>query len=169
MNKVRVLRRLFAATAVLAMMTSGTAALADDDEYDDDESVQVMPFGYGAYGGMNMMTRPIDTNLDGSVSASEASAHASIGFSLFDGDEDGQISQDEYLDSAPSAMPMGRRNVERLYANRTARFAEMDADGDTNVTLAEFMAAAQASFEAADGNSDGTVTVWEFRAQRNPF
>lgn len=168
MNKVRVLRRLFAATAVLAMVASGTAALADDDENDDD-SVQMMPFGFGNFGGMNMMMRPVDTNLDGIVSASEASAHASMSFSLFDGDEDGQISQDEYLDSAPSAMPMGRRNVDRLYTNRTARFAEMDADSDTNVTLAEFMAAAQASYEAADGNGDGTVTVWEFRAQRNPF
>ena len=73
------------------------------------------------------------------------------------------------MDSAPSAMPMGRRNVERLYVNRTGRFKEMDADGDGDVTLAEFMAEAQASYEAADADKDGKVTVWEFRAQQNPF
>jgi len=37
------------------------------------------------------------------------------------------------------------------------------------VTLAEFMAKAQASYEAADTNGDGTITVWEYRAQQNPF
>jgi hypothetical protein len=149
--------------AAIAMIV-GTAALADDDS---DNQVQIMPLGN--FAGMNMMVRPIDTNADGIVSASEASQHASAGFALFDGDGDSQISEDEYLDSAPFAMPRGRRNVERLFVNRIARFDAMDVDGDDNVTLAEFMAAAQASFEAADTNDDGNVTVWEFRAQRNPF
>ncbi len=88
---------------------------------------------------------------------------------MFDSDEDGQISEDEYLDSAPTAMPRGRSNTERLYVNRIARFKTMDADGDTHVTLAEFMATAQENFEAADANNDGNVTVWEFRAQQRPF
>lgn len=154
-----------AAMATIAALATGTPTFADDDDTND--QVQMMPFG--VYGGMNMMARAIDTNGDGLVSASEASQHASAGFAMFDGDDDGQISQDEYLDSAPSGLPRGRRNVERLYLNRTARFEAMDADSDMNVTLAEFMAAAQASFEAADTNNDGNVTVWEFRAQQNPF
>ena len=76
---------------------------------------------------------------------------------------------DEFLDSAPAAMPMGRRNQERRYVNRTARFKAMDGDGDDTVTLAEFMSKVQANYDAADANADGKVTIWEFRAQRNPF
>lgn len=172
MTKDLTFRALFAATTVVAALAAGTAALADDDSDDDrydDDRVQVMPFGFGGYGGMNMMAQPIDRDADGIISASEASQHASAGFALFDGDGDSQITEDEYLDSAPSGMQMGRRNVERLYLNRAARFSAMDADGDTNLTLAEFMASAQSSYEDADANGDGTVTVWEFRAQQNPF
>lgn len=164
------IRGFAAATAVLAVLFSGTAVLADDDEENgNDDMVQIMPLGFGNYGGMNMMALPIDENADGIVSASEASQHASIGFALFDGDEDGQISEDEYLDSANPRMSRGRRNVERLFVSRVARFKAIDADGDTNVTLAEFMTNAQVSYEAADANSDGIISVWEFRAQQNPF
>lgn len=151
--------------ALIAAMASGTATFADDDN----DMKQPLAFGFGGYAGMHMMAPPIDTDADGIVSASEASEHASAGFAVFDADGDSRISLDEYLDSAPFAMPMGRRNVERLYANRTARFNAMDADGDGNVTLAEFMDTVQASFEAADANRDGAVTVWEFRAQQSPF
>lgn len=163
------IRCLVAVTALMAAMTTGTLVLADSDDINDD-MVQVMPFGYGTYeGGMGMMARLVDTNADGIVSAAEASTHASAGFVLFDTDRNDQVSEDEYMDSTPTTIPMGRRIVERLYVNRTARFKAMDADGDGNVTLAEFMAKAQASYEAADANKDGAVTVWEFRAQQNPF
>jgi EF hand domain-containing protein len=164
------MRGVVAASAVITALIAGTAALADpDDDSRDDDRVQIMPLGIGTYGGMNMMARPIDSNSDGIVSAAEASQHASIGFALFDRDDDGQISEDEYLDGASSAMPMGRRNVERRFVNRIARFKSMDTDTDTNVTLSEFMANVQANYEAADANGDGNVTVWEFRAQQNPF
>ncbi|MGB4113011.1 MAG: EF-hand domain-containing protein [Yoonia sp.] len=171
MSNYTTIRGFVAATALMSALVSGTAALADDDERDSDDSAQVMPFGYGAYGGMNMMTLPIDANSDGIVSASEASQHASAGFSLFDNDGDGAISEDEYLDKAASASTVsrGRRNLERLFLNRIARFKDIDSDGDESVTLAEFMAKAQASYEAADTNGDGTITVWEYRAQQNPF
>ncbi|MGO4910167.1 hypothetical protein ACEN2J_17775 [Pseudorhodobacter sp. W20_MBD10_FR17] len=164
------MRGLMAATTVIAALATGSAVLAGSDSEIDDMA-QMMPYGYGPYGsgGMGMMALPVDTDGDGMVSAAEASTHASAGFAQFDADGDGQISEDEYMDSAPSAMPMGRRNVERLYANRTERFKALDADGNGDVTLAEFMAKAQAAFEAADADKDGKVTVWEFRAQQNPF
>lgn len=170
MPKYISIRGLVAATTVMAALATGTVVLADGDSENDD-MMQVMPLGYGPYGsgGMGMMARPVDTDGDGFVSAAEASTHASVGFAQFDADGSGQINEDEYMDSAPSSMPMGRRNVERLYVNRAARFKDMDADSDGNVTLAEFMAKAQASYEAADANKDGKVTVWEFRAQQNPF
>jgi len=163
------MRSLMAVTTVIAALATGSTVLAgSDSEYDD--MMRMMPYGYGPYGGgMGMMARPVDTDGDGIVTAAEASTHASAGFAQFDADADGQISEDEYMDGAPSAMPMGRRNVERLYVNRTERFKAMDADGNGDVTLAEFMAKAQASYEAADADKDGKVTVWEFRAQQNPF
>ena len=169
----------FAAAAVLmAALSVGTAGLAEESA-DSDDVMRVFPFDFGGFGpfgaGARAMTRPIDTNQDGLVSASEASQHASTGFALFDSDGDDQITEDEYMDSAPQAMSMlmlmsmGRRNTERLYVNRIARFAAMDADGDAVITLAEFMAKAQASYEAADTNDDANVTVWEFRSQQSPF
>jgi len=163
------LRSFAAASAMMVVLFSGTAALADDDEDNNDAMAQVMPFGFGNFGSMHMMALPIDQNADGIVSEAEASQHASTGFALFDGDEDGQISEGEYLDSATPPMFRGRQNVERLFVNRKARFNAMDADGDTTVTLAEFMAHAQTSYEAADANANGVVSVWEFRAQQNPF
>lgn len=163
------LRSFAAASAMMVVLFSGTAVLADDDEDNNNAMAQVMPFGFGNFGGMHIMALPIDQNADGIVSEAEASQHASTGFALFDGDEDGQISEDEYLDSATPPMFRGRQNVERLFVNRKARFNAMDADGDTQVTLAEFMAHAQTSYEAADANADGVISVWEFRAQQNPF
>lgn len=169
MSNYTTIRGFVAATAIMTALVSGTAVWADEDERDSDDSAQFMPFGYGSYGGMNMMTLPIDADSDGIVSASEASQHASAGFSLFDSDGDGAISEDEYLDKAASPMSRGRRNLERLFVNRIARFKDMDSDSDESVTLAEFMAKAQASYTAADTNGDGTITVWEYRAQQNPF
>ena len=163
------MRGLMAATTVTAALTTGSAALAGGDSENDD-MMQMMPYGYWPYGGgVGMMARPVDTDGDGMVRAAEASRHASTGFAQFDADGDGQISEDENMDSAPSVTPMGRRNVERLYVNRAGRFKAMDADGNGDVTLAEFMAKAQASYEAADADKDGKVTVWELHAQQNPF
>ena len=157
------MRRFIAAMTMVTAVVSGNAVLADDDEI-----AQFVPFGYGMRNAP-MMTIQVDTNDDGIVSASEASQHANAGFILFDSDGDNQITEDEYMDSAPVGMPVGRRVTERLYVNRTERFKGMDADGDGHLTLAEFMAKAQQSYEAADGNGDAVVTVWEFRAQQNPF
>ena len=195
------MRSLMAVTTVIAAMATGSAGVAGSDSENDDKvqmvpygygpygggmgmmgrlfdsdgddigsMFQMMPYGYGPYGGgMGMMSRPIDTDGDGIVSAEEASTHASSGFAQYDADDDGQISEDEYMDSASLAMPISRRNVERRYVNRTERFKGMDADGNGDVTLAEFVAKAKESYDAADADKDGKVTVWEFRAQQNPF
>ena len=81
---------------------------------------------------MGLVARPVDTNADGIVSAAKASTHASDGIAQFDADADGQISEDEYLDSAPSSSPTGHRNVERLYVNRSSQFKAFDADSDSD-------------------------------------
>ena len=77
-----------------------------------------------------------------------------------------------------NAMKVGANEDGRVTASEaslhaSARFSlidpDGDADGDAQVTLAEFMTNAQATYEAADNNGDGKVTVWEFRAQQKPF
>ena len=158
----------------MAVFANVPAAFADDDSNENDDMMQMMPLGSGLYGGgmggYFLFARPIDTDNDGLISASEASLHASENFAVFDGDGDNMISEDEYLDNAPTkSLASGRRNTERLFANRVARFKTLDTDADGNVSLAEFIANSEASFGAADINGDGKVTVWEFRAQQNPF
>jgi hypothetical protein len=53
-----------------------------------------------------------------------------------------------------------------MQANKEARFGEMDADKNGSVTKAEFLAAAQAHFKAADQDGDGQVNPWEYRRGR---
>lgn len=168
------LRNLSVVTTVAVALAAAGAVSADSDDDDDalrPQTLQMMP-GYGLYGrGMApyAMMGAVDRNGDGIVTSSEASQHASLGFALFDTDDDGELAENEYLDRIPAMMPMGRRNTERMFANRAARFKAMDRDDDGTVTLAEFMSQMQARFEAADTDGDGTVTVWEFRAQRRSF
>ncbi len=163
------MRVLVAAVAVMAAVTTGTGVLAQEDDDDYEGMMQFRPFWGQQYGGWGMMAQPIDTDGDGFVTASEASAHASVVFALLDGDGDDMISEDEFADGGRGSMPMFHHNVKRFYVNRTARFKALDGDGDGTVTLAEFMAKAQASHESADTDKDGKVTVWEFRAQQKPF
>ena len=167
------IRRLIFTTLLIAA-ASGAAVQAQESSEDDDDNITLMtPFGFGRFGpgmgSMAMMSYPVDIDGDGFVSAAEASRHATVSFALFDVDGDQTLTQDEFLDSAFVAMPLGRPSTERLYVNRRARFAELDTNGDGTVTRAEFVNRAQLSFEAADADGNGRVTVWEFRAQQNPF
>ena len=172
MPTIDVIRRLILAT-LLVTAASGAAVQAQETSDDDDDIALVTPFGFGRFapgmGSMALTSYPVDVDGDGFVSAAEASRHAATTFALFDADSDDTLTEDEFIDSAFVAMPMGRRNTERLYVNRRARFAELDTNGDGTVTRAEFINRAQLAFEAADVDGNGQVTVWEFRAQQNPF
>lgn len=166
------IRRMIFATLVV-VAASGAAVQAQESSDDDDDITLMTPFGFGHFGpgmgSMAMMSYPADVDGDGFVSAAEASRHAATTFALFDVDGDEALTEDEFIDSAFVAMPMGRRNTERLFVNRRARFAELDANGDGAVTRAEFISRAQLAFESADTDGNGQVTVWEFRAEQNPF
>ena len=150
--------------ATVIVLSAGTAAAADEER---SNQIQARPIS--GIGPANMLSCQLDMDADGIVSPSEASLHASALFVLLDHDGDDQISEDEYLASAPATLSRGRRAVERQFLNRLVRFANMDRNSDTKVTLAEFITAAESGFEMADTNSDGMVTVWEFHAQRMPF
>lgn len=172
MFKHDAIRRLILATLLVAG-ASGAAVQAQESSDDDDDITLTTPFGFGrvgpGMGSMAMMSNPVDVDGDGFVSAAEASRHAAVSFALFDADADDALTEDEFIDSAFFTMPMGRLNTERLFVNRRARFAELDTNGDGAVTRAEFINRAQLAFEAADTDGNDRVTVWEFRAQQNPF
>ncbi len=81
----------------------------------------------------------------GVVAADEAAARLERRFYFLDADDDGVLSEDEFI-YAPRRRDAGLLAVDprwqRRHKRRHERFAEMDADGD------------------------GTVTVWEFRSLR---
>ncbi|WP_439155372.1 hypothetical protein [Yoonia sp.] len=164
------IRRFMLAALLVTAAAGGAAVHAQEASDDDDDMMPVTPFGFGpGIGGMALMSYPVDVDGDGLVTAAEASRHAAISFALFDVDGDDALTEDEFIDSAFVAMPMGRRGTERLFVNRRARFAALDANGDGTVTRAEFINQARTAYDAADADGDAAVTVWEFRAQRNPF
>lgn len=161
MKRTVTLTALFAACVALA-----SPALADDDN-----------FGWRGWGwrdgpgpGMMMMMGrmgAIDTNDDGIISDDEAAAQVEAVFAAMDGDDDGELTVEEYM-----SVRMGPRwgyNPERqklMQERKKARFAEMDTDKNAKVSKAEFILAGKARFEAADSDKDGKITPWEFRAQR---
>ena len=53
----------------------------------------------------------------------------------------------------------------RIQAQHTARFAAKGGDGDGKVTMAEFLLAEMAQYDAADTDGAGKVTPWELRGQ----
>lgn len=88
------------------------------------------------------------------------------GFAAADVDGDGRLSREEFLlarldANARASGPKARREAGR---RRVALFKALDADGDGVVGRDEFMAAGAAHFAERDGDADGAVTVWEFRA-----
>lgn len=141
------------------------------------------PFGFGNRsgpgwsqgGGMGwgMMGQPgrgrhmmIDANDDGAISAEEAASEADEVFTTMDGDDDGNITKEEYM-----AVRMGPQmgfNAERqatMQKQKEARFKDMDASADGKVSKAEFLEAAKTHHASADADKDGKVTPWEHRRQ----
>jgi hypothetical protein len=83
-----------------------------------------------------------------------------------DGDEDGALVADEFGAGRMGMMrPMNPFRNPQMQEMHAARFAGKDGDGDGKVTMAEFLTAEKAQYDAADADSDGKVTPWELRAQ----
>ena len=111
----------------------------------------------------------IDLNDDGRISDAEAASAAEDVFLAMDADDNGEITKDEYM--AVRMGPGTGWNSERqaqMQAQKEARYAELDTDGDGKVTKAEFLDTAKAHHAAADDDGDGTVSPWEHR-RRNWF
>ncbi len=122
----------------------------------------------GERGGM-MMGRfgTIDSNDDGIISDDEAAAQVEIVYTMMDADEDGELTEEEYM--AVRMGPGQGLNAERqkvMQERKKARYTEMDTDKSGKVSKVEFITAGKARFTAADADKDGKVTPWEMRAQR---
>jgi hypothetical protein len=124
---------------------------------------QGMGQGYGMGPGQGMMMGAIDADQSGTVTAEEAAAHAEVMFATMDVNGDGALAADEVGGGRMEMMsPWGRSQA--MQDRHAARFATKDTDGNGQVTMAEFLAAEKAQYDAADADGDGKVTPWELRA-----
>jgi Ca2+-binding EF-hand superfamily protein len=168
------MKKILMTSAILALM-AGTVMPAQAQEGDNDWGWHMWGWGNGSgqhmmMGGRGFMGRmaAIDNNNDGVISDDEAAAQVESVFAAMDADDDGELTEEEYM-----AVRMGPgfgqgRNAERqkvMQERKKARFDEMDADKSGKVSKPEFIAGGKARFEAADTDKDGKVTPWEFRAQ----
>lgn len=129
-------------------------------------------YGWGMGRGPGMMgaAMPVDLDHDGVVVAEEAATHADQRFALLDLDGDDVVTEEEFMEATPPHRQMmgWGGGAQRMFRFRAERFKAFDADGNGEVSRAEFIGSAQAAFERADADGDGKVTVWEFRAERRP-
>jgi hypothetical protein len=128
--------------------------------------------GYGMYGRGGSVRRgsmAIDGNDDGVVSQSEGARHFESVFTIMDRDEDGSLTEEEFLSNQfgrQHRTQMRSNDVDAWKQRKAARFKDIDADKDGEISQAEFLAHGKDRFESADSDKNGTVTVWEFRARR---
>jgi Ca2+-binding EF-hand superfamily protein len=104
-------------------------------------------------GGMHSLARA-DANNDGNITRDEFLARPNQMFDRMDDNDDGVIAADERPQRGDRA---GRRGEGR---------PSRDADGDGNISRAEFAAMGAHMFERLDANDDGNVTREEAEAAR---
>lgn len=101
----------------------------------------------------------IDRDADGSISLAETEAYRERLFKEYDLNSDGKVEYEEYVQAE------GLRSVTAPAHSEVPvpdEYREMDADGDTVVTLEEIKAAGVSRFNTLDKNSDGKVSKEEF-------
>jgi Ca2+-binding EF-hand superfamily protein len=138
-----------ASVASLSLALAGTLAFAQQG------------MGQGRNGPPeNTPFESIDADGNGTLSRTEVKDWAEGVFGAMDSDDNGKLTQEEYMAvrMGPGAADGG--NVKRqaqMQADKAARFAVMDKDHDGMVSNAEFMAGSQARFDAA-GGGNGEIT-----------
>lgn len=98
-----------------------------------------------------------DRNHDGYITLDEVMGYEAKLFQRMDQEGNGRLRQDEYCGGIPAAnLP----EIDRCHA----RFAKIDTDGDSYVTLDEIQEYYRAILQAADQDQDGKVSEAEFIA-----
>ena len=130
--------------------------------------------------GHNRALANLDTDGDGSVNFEEFQARGGESLIRLDSDENGVLTLDELLNARPGRGPGNRGNrpefepseeqIARMEERRaamteqaTARFQEMDTDGNGVVSLGEFK---EANFLQLDNDNNGLLSAEELRPQR---
>jgi len=145
----------------------------------------------GGMGGGNMLA-VMDADEDGAVTRAEFDAFHTLAFTAMDGDGDGKVERQAFIDSRQpfagmgqgqgagmgpgqgQGMGMGQQGMGRfsearaqMHADRLgARFDMWDANKDGTVVASEFESVAGSHFTAMDLNGDGTVSKQESFAKR---
>lgn len=171
-----------AAAALVA--TGSTAAFADNHARGGDHTrAEAEAKAAKAFARM-------DANGDGALNAADREAHARKRFAAADSNGDGLLSFEETQAAreahkakraerraemganAGERRGRGEGKMHRRGGHRgkgkgaMAMLKRADTNGDQSVSQAEFTAAMLARFDAADANSDGTVTAEERKAAR---
>lgn len=131
--------------------------------------------------GRNRALTNLDTDGDGSVNFEEFQARGAQSLSRLDSDENGVLTLDELLNARPGRGPENRgdrperepseEQIARMEERRaemteraTARFQEMDTDGNDIVNLEEYQ---EAAFLELDSDNNGLLSAKELRPQRS--
>lgn len=99
-----------------------------------------------------------DANGDGKISQAEYAKAAQSIFQMMDADQSGTVTVQE-MDAARAALGMAgsETSSEKI-------IQQADSDGDGKLTLGEWMANANAQFDAVDANKDGFIDRAEWDA-----
>lgn len=159
------------ALLALGLTMSAVPAYADDNDWGWHMWGWGGGPGPGMMQGQGMMGRmaAIDTNNDGVISDDEAASQVEAVFAAMDSDDDGDLTEEEYMSvrmGPQFGQGLNEARQKAMQERKKERFVEMDPDKNGKVSQAEFIAGGKARFQAADTDKDGKVTPWEFRAQR---
>lgn len=128
----------------------GTVSLAEIEAQSKAKRGKRGRGGKGKSGRMMKHLLEADANDDGQITKAEAEAFKSAKFDEIDKNGDGVLSDDE--------RP-GRKGGDK--AGRKGRMHKADADGDGQVTKAEFIAGTSRWFERLDADGDEVITKAE--------
>lgn len=97
-----------------------------------------------------------DANGDGKISQAEYAKAAQAIFQMMDADQSGTVTVQE-MDAARAAL-----GLSNAAGSSEKTIQQADSDGDGKLTLAEWMANANAQFDAMDANKDGFIDHQEW-------
>jgi hypothetical protein len=125
--------------------------------------------------------KAMDTNADGKISPEDREARSKARFAEMDADKNGSISEAEFAAAHAARMEMRGQNGEGrmgrghgMHHGRggkggghgMALLSKADSNGDKILTQAEYRAAAETRFIAADTDKNGSLSAAERQAAR---